>query len=198
MLADHMDVDIHQLLNIAIRSTERIQRLTNSLLDINRLEMGQVIGDRKLVDPAEIIRFAAEAVSPVVSNKGITLIAHVPSALPMVKVDEDMIRRVLINLAENAIKFTPQGGCIKVGASQNGSAVEWYVQDNGPGIPAVEHSRIFEKFARVKIEDGPKGLGLGLAFCRLAVTAHGGRIWVESEPGAGAAFRFTLPVAEDG
>jgi signal transduction histidine kinase len=70
------------------------------------------------------------------------------------------------------------------------------VQDSGPGIQAHYQERIFEKFTRVGLKDGPKGLGLGLAFCRLAVAAHGGRIWVESEPGKGAAFRFTLPLAE--
>ncbi len=72
-----------------------------------------------------------------------------------------------------------------------------WIQDNGPGIPASEHERIFDKFSRLNVREGPKGLGLGLAYCRLAIQGHGGRIWVESEPGSGARFIFTLPVAAE-
>jgi two-component system sensor histidine kinase KdpD len=115
--------------------------------------------------------------------------------LPQLLVDGDMIRRVLINLLENAIKFSKAGSQIDIGTRREGSAVEFWVQDEGPGIPAAEQQRIFEKFTR--LAEGPQrpgGLGIGLAFCQLAVRAHGGVIHVESHEGGGSRFMFALPV----
>jgi two-component system sensor histidine kinase KdpD len=105
-----------------------------------------------------------------------------------------MIRRVLTNLLENAVKYTPAGSKISVGAQATDGQVLMWVQDTGPGIPPGEQDRIFDKFTRLHGRSGPRGFGLGLAFCRLAVEAHGGRIWVESGPESGACFMFTLPV----
>lgn len=184
------------LLNIAVRSTERIQRLTNSLLDMNRLEAGQAIGNLQPNPPLDLVTDSVEAVSPIAQNKNIAITISVPADVPQVDVDADMIRRVLVNLVENAIKFTPPGGKIQVGAQREKQWIKFRVKDTGPGIPYPEQERIFEKFTRLRIKDGPRGLGLGLAFCRLAIIGHGGRIWVESEPGSGSSFIFTLPVAE--
>jgi PAS domain S-box-containing protein len=186
--------ELQSLLNIAMRSTERIQRLTNSLLDIKRLEAGQPLGDRLPVNPLELIQDAIESVAPVARNKQQSLTSEVKDKLPLVMADGEMVRRVLINLIENAIKYTPTGGSISVGATSDGSRVQVCVKDTGPGIPASEHERIFDKFTRLSNPENAKGLGLGLAYCRLAVLGHGGRIWVESEPGQGARFLFTLPV----
>jgi signal transduction histidine kinase len=111
-----------------------------------------------------------------------------------VLVDQDMVRRVVTNLLENASKYSPSGCNIEIGAHQHDDLVYIWVQDHGQGIPASEHERIFDKFTRLKTENGPKGLGLGLAYCRLAIQAHGGKIWVESELGVGSRFIFTLPV----
>jgi signal transduction histidine kinase len=113
-------------------------------------------------------------------------------------VDVDMTHRILINLLENAIKFTPVRGQIEVGAqTTDGAFVKFWVRDNGPGIPVADRERIFEKFTRLRgRERRPGGLGVGLAFCRLAVLGHGGNIWVESELNQGTAFWFTLPVAQ--
>ena len=108
-------------------------------------------------------------------------------------IDQDMIRRVVTNLLENASKYSPAGNDIEVGARSEGETVNIWVQDHGGGIPASEQERIFDKFTRLHSSNGPKGLGLGLAYCRLAVQAHGGRIWVESELGVGSCFIFTLP-----
>jgi signal transduction histidine kinase len=110
-------------------------------------------------------------------------------------VDEDMARRVLINLMENSVKFTPSDGQLEAGALHEGDWVHMWVKDNGPGIPPAEQDRIFDKFTRLRGNTKSGGLGIGLAFCRLAVLGHGGRIWVESEPGKGSAFHFTFPVA---
>jgi signal transduction histidine kinase len=109
----------------------------------------------------------------------------------------DMVHRVLINLLENSIKFTPVGGRIEIGAQVlDGFSVKFWVRDTGPGIPAADQGRIFEKFTRVRGKSRTSGLGVGLAFCRLAVLGHGGKIWVESDAGNGTSFWLTLPVAQ--
>lgn len=102
---------------------------------------------------------------------------------------------MLINLLENATKFTPVGGTLAIMLVHKGEWVEFCVQDTGMGIPNEVQNLIFEKFTRLKVENFPKGLGIGLAYCRLAVQAHGGNIWVESQEGSGSNFFFTLPVS---
>jgi two-component system, NtrC family, sensor histidine kinase KinB len=194
-LPKESDPAFRSLLNIALRSTERIQRLTNSLLDINRMEAGQPVGNRQPVSPLSLANDALEAVSPMTTSKELKCSVLISSDLPDIFVDGDMARRVLINLIENAIKFTPAGGTIQVGAQNKGDFVQMWVKDTGPGIPLAEKERIFDKFTRLNAKEGPRGLGLGLAYCRLAVIGHGGQIWVESEPGLGSNFIFTLPVA---
>jgi signal transduction histidine kinase len=189
------DDTVHSLLTIATRSTDRIQRLTNSLLDINRLEAGQSIGNRQPLDIAELISEVADTVLPNVDNKELKLTWEVEPEIPEVFADADMLRRVIINLLENAIKFTPNEGKIHVSARRDGDFVEICVSDTGPGIPPVDQERIFQKFTRLVSKDGPRGLGLGLAYCRLAVLGHGGDIWVESRPGKGSKFKFTMPIA---
>ena len=197
MLAEAEDPTLHSLVSIASRSTERIQRLTSSLLDISRLEAGQPVGARH---PASVETLATEAIEFVqasAENKNQVITVTVSPQLPPVLVDDDMIRRVLTNLLENSIKFSTSEGQIVVGGDLDGDWVHLWVRDSGPGIPASEHDRIFDKFTRLEGVNLPKGFGLGLAYCRLAVQAHGGRIWVESEPGKGARFVFTLPVASE-
>jgi signal transduction histidine kinase len=117
--------------------------------------------------------------------------------MPLISVDVDMVHRVLINLLENAIKYTPSEGQIEIGGRvENADWVKMWIRDSGPGIPPSEQERIFEKFIRLRGKDKmPGGLGVGLAFCRLAVQGHGGRIWVESDVDQGATFWLTLPIA---
>ena len=196
MLSDNLDPSQKSLLNIAIRSTERIQRLTNSLLDLRRLEAGQSVANQQPVSPVDLVEDSVENVTPVARNKNQDISVSVSSDLPLVWVDADMIRRVLTNLLENAVKYTPPGSQISVGAQLEGSRVIMWVQDNGPGIPPNEQERIFDKYTRLHGRGGQRGLGLGLAFCRMAVLAHGGRIWVESSTESGACFKFTLPVVD--
>jgi len=189
------DADATQksLLEIAIRSTDRIQRLTNSLLDIRRLEAGQPIVTRQLVTALSLANDAVENILPIIENKNQEIATIVPSDLPEVWVDADMICRVLTNLLENAVKYSPANSKIYIGASQDDEKVLMWVQDTGPGIPPGDRERIFDKFTRLHGRGGPKGLGLGLAFCRLAIEAHDGRIWIEDGPETGACFKFTLP-----
>lgn len=188
------DTSMKSLLDISLRSTERIKRMTESLLDLSILEAGQPIGNRIVTKVNDLIYEAVEAIESTVNNKNQSISYKVYKSLPNVLVDQDMIRRVVTNLLENASKYSPPGSNIEVGAKQVGKQVQFWIQDHGQGIPASEHERIFDKFTRLKSENGPKGLGLGLAYCRLAIQAHGGRIWVESELGVGSRFIFTLPV----
>jgi PAS domain S-box-containing protein len=182
------------VLAIAMRSSRRLSRLVDSLLDISRLEAGRDVLDRKEASLGDLIDEAVEEVQPVAEAKNHSLNAEIPKKLPGIMLDADMIRRVLINLLENAIRYTPAGGQITVTANHARKKVTVSVEDTGPGIPPEEQQRIFEKFMRAMQAERSKGLGLGLSFCRLAVEAHGGRIWVDSEPGKGSTFSFTLPV----
>jgi NtrC-family two-component system sensor histidine kinase KinB len=185
---------VQSILKIAENSTDRIQRLVSSLLDVNRLEKGQPVADQKVVDTIALIQRAVLDVEPVAKGRRQTVSARLPQELPPIWVDEDMARRVLINLMENSVKFTPTGGHI---AEHEEQWVHLWVKDNGPGIPAAEQERIFDKFTRLRGTNKSSGLGIGLAFCRLAVLGHGGKIWVESEPGKGSVFHFTFPVATE-
>ncbi|MCC6499087.1 MAG: GAF domain-containing protein [Anaerolineales bacterium] len=182
------------IIKIAENSTERIQRLVNSLLDVNRLESGQPVVNQKAVDSLRLIRQAVIDMQPVANGRRQKLDSELPEALPSIWADEDMARRVLINLLENSSKFTPTEGEICVGAGQEDGWVHLWVKDTGPGIPPAEQERVFDKFTRLRGSSKP-GLGIGLAFCRLAVQGHGGRIWIESDSGKGAEFHFTFPVA---
>lgn len=191
------DETLLSMLNIAKNSTGRIQRLVNSLLDINRLESGQQVADQNSVDPLELIRESLRDVEPSAAARQQKLEVKTISILPLIWVDVDMIYRVFVNLLENAIKFTPVGGRVEIGGqTTDGVFVKFWVRDNGLGISPSDQERIFEKFTRVRGKNRPGGLGVGLAFCRLAVLGHGGDIWVESEVDKGTTFWLTLPVAQ--
>lgn len=188
------DTAMKSLLEISMRSTERIQRMTESLLDMSLLEADQPIGKPTKTSVTDLIYEAVGTIVSTVNNKNQSISYDVGENLPALMIDQDMIRRVVTNLLENASKYSPPGSNIEVGSSCQDNMVYIWVKDHGQGIPASEHERIFDKFTRLKSENGPKGLGLGLAYCRLAVQAHGGKIWVESELGVGSQFVFTLPV----
>jgi signal transduction histidine kinase len=183
------------ILKIAENSTDRIQRLVSSLLDVNRLESGQPVADQKVVETIPLIKKAVLDVEPIAQGRRQTVMTDLPLELPPIWVDEDMARRVLINLMENSVKFTPTDGRLEVGARHEHDWIHIWVKDNGPGIPAAEQERIFDKFTRLRGSSKANGLGIGLAFCRLAVVGHGGKIWIESEFGKGSTFHFTFPVA---
>ncbi len=189
------DDAIKSVVQIAERSTERIQRLTNSLLDVHRLESGQPILSQEIVGLAPLVDEAIEAVRLSLDAKQQSLEVAIPSDLPGLYVDKDMIRRVLINLLDNAVKYTASQGRIRLEARMAEGMIEVSVIDTGPGIPLAEQEHIFHKFTRLRSRPGSKGLGLGLTFCRLAVEGHGGRIWVKSRVGVGSRFSITLPVA---
>ena len=191
---DEFNPILGPVLSIAKRSTERMQRMIRSLLDINRLETGQSITDPAPVLPWELLLEAASTVEPIAEHKNQTIQVEVEKDLPQIRVDADMIKRVLINLLENASKFSPVKENILAGAEmKTPDCICFYVQDSGPGIPKDVQKEIFNKFTSYASPDLPKGIGLGLAFCKLAVQAHGGKIWVESEPEQGSRFFCQIP-----
>jgi PAS domain S-box-containing protein len=182
------------LMQIAERSCAHMQRLISSLLDINRLESGQAIVKKYQVDLGSLIDEAVEIVSPLAASREIELEKLVPAEIQPFALDADMIRRVLINLLENAIKFSPLHSRVTIGFKPEAEGVLVFVEDQGSGIPDIAKGRIFEKYARLDVEGRTRGLGLGLAFCRLALQAHGGTIWVENNKPDGSRFVFRLPV----
>ena len=190
------DPEIASLFEIANRSTVRIQRLTKSLLDINRLESGQQITNREVFKPEQLIHSSQQALMPQSDAKNQKVTTKIASNIPKINADRDMLERVLINLFQNAIKFTPTKGKIEFGVKMKGEEILFWVQDSGSGVDPDYIERIFDKYTRIHPDERIKGLGLGLAFCRLAVEGHGGKIWVDNLSSGGAKFSFTIPIAE--
>jgi two-component system, NtrC family, sensor histidine kinase KinB len=197
LLAREQSSVVKDLLDVGVRSTKQLTRLVESLLDIQRLEEGKAVLDPKPISIHALLAEAAQLVHPLIHESSQKLRVGVGDELPLVTCDADMILRVITNLMENAVKYTPMGGTITLSARIVTNAVQITVSDSGPGIPQNLQRQIFDKFSRVNYKDAPKGVGLGLAFCRLAVEAHGGRIWVESELEQGSSFIFTLPTTQE-
>lgn len=187
------DDALSSVLSIAQRSSRRASRLVESLLDLDRLEKGRAVLEKRKTSINSIVSEALEEVHPMAEAKEHMLRLALNQDLAEIEIDADMIFRVLMNLLENAIKYTRTGGEISVSTAQQEGQLLISVSDSGSGIAPADQGRIFEKYARLQVEDRPKGMGLGLAFCRLAVEAHGGKIWVESAEGEGSTFHFTLP-----
>lgn len=183
-------------MSVAQSSVRQVSRMVKGLLDIERLEQGKPIVNRHTTDIDHMIAEAATLLMQQAAESDQGLYAQVEPSLPIMEIDGDMVLRVIVNLVENAIKHTPAGGSItlRAGLTEEGNAVQISITDTGPGIPPQFRDDIFDKFFRIKHTNAPSGVGLGLAFCRLAVEAHNGHIWVESEIGQGATFAFTLPL----
>ena len=174
---------------------ELIEMVT-TLLDVSRMEGGTMPLSRVSCDIRKMAQAAVESVAVLGQQNQLTLRVTGDSA--NAEVDRDITHRVFVNLLGNAIKFSPEGGTIGIGISATGQAVRVTVTDQGPGIPPEYHQAIFDKFEQVESRKKNRkySTGLGLAFCKLAVEAHGGQIGVESEVGAGSTFWFSLPPPE--
>lgn len=187
-----------RLLEISATSAQNLMRLVESLLDISRLEQGQFPLNRTPTSPFDLVDAARGALDSAVKAAPISLRVDCDPVLPLIDVDLDMMRRVLINLIDNAVRHTPMQGEILVRAYANRQDIVFLVADSGPGIPAEMREAIFERYRQVqqnRPQRGSKGLGLGLAFCKLAVEAHGGRIAVEPRgPLPGATFSVSIPI----
>jgi PAS domain S-box-containing protein len=190
---------ISRNLEIITSEGERLTRLINDVLDLNKIESGRMQWRDAEVSPREVIEHALEAARGQFSaNAETSLVMDVPGDLPKLFVDPDRLAQVLINLLNNAAKFSSKGE-IRVTARQAGnSAIQIRVRDQGVGIPKEDLERIFHKFQQVEStsagEEKPTGTGLGLTICRHIISRYGGRIWAESEPGQGSEFIFEIPL----
>jgi two-component system, NtrC family, sensor histidine kinase KinB len=183
--------EAREAVNIIRRSNERAQRLVSGLLDVSRLESGSMDVEPEAVNAFILMEELRRELLPWAEENKLALRLEPAPGLPEVRADYELLDRVLRNLVGNAIKYTPAGGQITVRAQPEAAGVCFTVADNGRGLPEYVQQRLFQKFVR---GPGPRhGHGLGLAFCKLAVEAMGGRIWAESAPGQGTAFHFTLP-----
>jgi len=182
-----------EYLQTAMRSTAEVMDLVNAVLDVSKMEAGEM---RLHLAECDLVRIAADLMSGMQSLKEAReMILDAPPAPLTVVADGGLILRVIQNLLGNALKFTPSDGWIRLGIEPDESHVRVTVRDNGPGIPPEYHGRIFEKFGQVEARANRQkySTGLGLTFCKLAVEAHDGSIGVESEVGKGSTFWFVLP-----
>ncbi|MFI5183360.1 MAG: DUF4118 domain-containing protein [Vicinamibacteria bacterium] len=171
---------------------DRLNRLVRNLLDMTRLQSGAVQVAREWHPLEEIVGSALNRLEP--RLQGRPVVTHIADNLPLVALDGVLIEQVLVNLIENAVKYTPSGSPVEISAWRGDGEITVEVADQGAGVPPGEEERVFEKFHRIETRERPGGVGLGLTVCRGIVAAHGGRIWAENRPGGGAAFRFTLPL----
>lgn len=200
LLFDRPDTPLEKrqrFLGIILKETERLTRLINQILDLAKIESGRAEWRSEAIDPCELVREAAAATSQLFAERGVALETHLPEYTPAVAADRDRLQQVLLNLLSNAVKFSPSGaGLVRVELRLEPERLRVDVSDNGPGIDPREHEAIFEKFHQVgdTMTDKPHGTGLGLPISRRIVRQFGGELWVESVPGHGATFSFTLPV----
>lgn len=175
-----------------LHESRRMTRLIANLLDMIRVESGALAVKKEWQPLEEVVGVALIRLDEKLRSHPV--LVEIPDDLPLVPVDELLIEQVFINLLENAARHTPAGTPIRITAWGEEGAVLVEVSDRGSGIPAAEHESVFGKFYRGTSQEGGSGAGLGLTICRGIITAHGGRIWVESDPAGGARFRFTLPL----
>jgi len=181
------------------RNTHNLIELVNDLLDASKLESGTMRLDLASIELAGLVAELREQMQPMAREKEITLAESLPEGLPPLRADRTKLRRVLVNLLSNALKFTPRGGRVEVSAAREGRIVRVSVSDTGVGIPPEDLERLFDKYeqARSRATRSEKGTGLGLYITRQLVELHGGEISVTSEVGRGSTFSFTVPVADE-
>jgi two-component system sensor histidine kinase KdpD len=190
---DTLDASLHsELVQTIYEEAERLNRLVRNVLDMTRLQSGAVTLNKEWQSLEEVVGAALTRMEKMLGDR--PLATHLPADLPLVPIDDVLIEQVLVNLLENAVKYTPPGSPIDISAWPDTNTLIVEVADRGPGLPTGEEQRIFDKFYRVQTSQSTSGVGLGLTICRAIVEAHGGRIWAENRSGGGAVFRFTLPL----
>lgn len=171
---------------------EQMQRLRQDLLDVAMLEAGKLSIRTEPLDPTELLATCLERYEPMAAEKALRLESRLNGDLPMILGDEDRLVQVVDNLVTNAMKFTPSGGRVVLGAEHVDGAVRIFITDSGPGIPSENLPHLFDRFWTTR-QGNPTGAGLGLAIAKGIVDAHGGMIQVESTEGGGSSFSFTIP-----
>ena len=182
-----------ELLAACHEDVQRLRALVNDLLDLSKIEAGKMDLAFEQVDPSFLVDQALAVTKPQMDAKNIGLTVEVPEDLPPVKVDANKIVWVLVNLLANAVRHTPENGHIRIKGEGIGSQVHLAIADDGEGVPYEVQSHIFDKFVQVKRDGSEGSSGLGLAICREVVRAHRGTIWLDSVPGQGSTFTFTIP-----
>jgi signal transduction histidine kinase len=186
-----------KFLDIITKETERLTRLINQVLDLSKIESGRAEWHESQVDVKEVISDSVTGMEQVFEEKGIRVELQLPESAPRVPGDVDRIIQVMLNLLSNAVKFCEPGkGRIEIALSEGRDGLRIDVRDNGPGVSAEDQALIFDKFRQAgdTLTNKPHGTGLGLPISRHIVEHHGGKLWVESAPGGGACFSFTLPL----
>ena len=182
------------LLTTIKQSTEWMNRLIQDLLDVASIEAGRLSLERDRETVATLLGDALRMFEIEAAQRNVQLAAESSADLPTINVDASRIVQVLGNLLRNALKFTPDGGRITVRAASSGREVVFAVSDTGPGIPAADQPFVFDRYWHARRTAKKRGTGLGLSIARGIVQAHGGRMWLESEPGRGTTFFFTIPI----
>lgn len=175
------------------RSGARMHRLVGDLVDVASVEAGMLTVTRELGDPTQVVNEAVESLHPQAAGSGVSVVAEIAPALPLVAFDSARLLQVLCNLLSNAIKFTPAGGRVVVHVEARGNEVLFCVRDTGSGIPEEKLDVIFDRFVQLDKNDR-RGVGLGLFISKCIVQGHAGRIWAESTIEKGSTFSFALPV----
>jgi signal transduction histidine kinase len=192
--ASILQEDEREALAIALIGTQKMVEVVDSILDISQLESVQITRERVPFRLSDLIADTVRSQASLAAAKGLGMVTDVSPALPLAWANIELIGRVLQNLVDNAVKFTPAGGMITVTARieevEGRPVLLVAVSDSGPGIPVEIQGQLFQKF--VTGRQAGHGSGLGLAFCKLAIEAHGERIWAESIPGRGTTFTFSL------
>jgi NtrC-family two-component system sensor histidine kinase KinB len=181
-----------ELLDAARQDSEQLSGIMESLLDISKMEAGKSKPAMAPCSPEQLITQALDAFVTPFRNAGVELVTHIGEEVPNVVADPERVSHVFSNLLSNALKYSVSGNTVKLSAESDGDWVRFSVQDQGPGIPSENLTHIFERFFRGSGVEKNKGVGLGLAIAKEIVEVHGGRIWVESAPGQGSTFHFTL------
>lgn len=186
-----------ELLTVSIEGGHTLLGMINDLLDINKMESGQMELERGPVDAGALAQRCVNQVATLAHEKGLELGVEIAEPLPVLQADEEKLRRTLVNLLGNAIKFTSRGSVmLSVQHNPEDNTLCFAVRDTGEGIPREAFERIFEKFGQVETRKAGRKMstGLGLTFCKMVAEAHAGRIWVESELGVGSVFSLALPL----
>ena len=201
---ERLPEELKRHVKISYDSSGRLLDMVRDLLDISKMEAGKLKPAADPVDLRKLIETSFSELSVTAQRSSKTIVLAIDADLPEFKGDSDLIGRVINNLLSNSVKHTPKGSRIELSArpaalvpsAPTNCSVAVAISDNGDGIPQSMHEKIFEKFGSIEPRStgaAKMSTGLGLTFCKMAVEAHGGRIWVESEPGHGATFWFALP-----
>jgi len=179
------------------RAIRKVLSRVDALLDISKMESGELYLDREPTALRPLVQSVQTELTPLANEMEVDLGINAPETLPRANIDSDKVERMILNLVDNALKYSPSGGTVEISiAPQDGKFLQIVVSDRGPGVPDEYKQRLFDRYVQVAGRKSVRrGVGLGLAFCKLVAEAHGGRIWVEDNPGGGSIFKTTLPIA---